>query len=667
MRRHRAAAPAIVALFLVALSAPLDAGAAVAFAGRLDRPSTASRFGASVASDASGDVLVVGAPGIGNGEAPGRAYVYERSGASFDRVATLRTSDDAARNGFGDDVAISGDTIVIGAPDAFGDADRAYVFVRPSTGWSGTLTETAMLAPASTGPSSFGSAVDVDGRVAVIGNGTGVFVYVEPETGWAGTRTPSATLVAAAGVDIGARVAIDGTVIVSGDPDGCSRCGVGVYERPLLIGWTGSVSPSATLVAPENAFAFGAVDISGGTVVVGAANEWIDGSILYAGGAYVFERPAAGWSGALAPSAALHAGDATFYDGFGWAVVIDGENVVVGNHSDASDGSKNDGAYVFRKPAGGWTGSLAEDQKVAGGTTVGVFGSAVAAGGGTLLIGDPLDGAPGNFTGAAFAYFSDADGDTRPDVVDNCPAVANTAQTDTDSDGAGDACDGDDDGDGSLDAVDNCSTVPNADQADLDGDQLGDACDEDDDADAILDATDNCPALANPDQADLDADGAGDACDPDDDDDGIADASDNCGVLANPTQLDLDGDAVGDACDSTNTVGIDVLPGVSPNAIRTIGKLVPVAILSGPTFDATTRVDRTSLRFGRDGTEASAVGECREGDVDADGLADLTCDFAVKASKLGSRDRTARLTGRTLGTEATTFAGEDAVTWSKGR
>ncbi len=48
----------------------------------------------------------------------------------------------------------------------------------------------------------------------------------------------------------------------------------------------------------------------------------------------------------------------------------------------------------------------------------------------------------------------DDDGDGIGDGYDDCPAVANGAQTDTDRDGLGDACDEDDDGDAVLDAED---------------------------------------------------------------------------------------------------------------------------------------------------------------------------------------------------------------------
>lgn len=108
----------------------------------------------------------------------------------------------------------------------------------------------------------------------------------------------------------------------------------------------------------------------------------------------------------------------------------------------------------------------------------------------------------------------------------------------------------DQDGDGVVDAEDNCAAVANADQSDSDADGFGDLCDLDQDGDFVEDTSDNCPALANPLQADLDGDLIGDACDPDVDGDDVANVSDNCSVNANAAQADFDNDGLGDACDT---------------------------------------------------------------------------------------------------------------------
>ncbi len=57
---------------------------------------------------------------------------------------------------------------------------------------------------------------------------------------------------------------------------------------------------------------------------------------------------------------------------------------------------------------------------------------------------------------AIFLVMVDPDNDGILYGADNCPLVANPAQTDTDSDGLGNVCDADNDEDGLTDSVDNC-------------------------------------------------------------------------------------------------------------------------------------------------------------------------------------------------------------------
>ena len=125
-------------------------------------------FGRYVA--VSGATVVVGAPNDDdNGSNSGSAYVFVRSGISWSQQAKLTASDAAAFDFFGVSVAISGDTAVVGAnfDDGKGvDSGSAYVFVRSGTTWTEQAKLTASDAAAL---DQFGIEVSISGDTAVVG------------------------------------------------------------------------------------------------------------------------------------------------------------------------------------------------------------------------------------------------------------------------------------------------------------------------------------------------------------------------------------------------------------------------------------------------------------------------------------------------------------------
>jgi len=88
----------------------------------------------------------------------------------FVEQAKLTASDGAAGDEFGFSVAISGDTVVVGADGDNSDQGSAYVFVKPGGGWATTSAFTAKLT-ASDGAAGdyFGASVAISGDTVVVG------------------------------------------------------------------------------------------------------------------------------------------------------------------------------------------------------------------------------------------------------------------------------------------------------------------------------------------------------------------------------------------------------------------------------------------------------------------------------------------------------------------
>src|SRR5208283_390186 len=92
---------------------------------------TSNGFGVSVAI--SGTTVVAGAPGLAG--AAGRAYVFKKAGVTWAQASELKSVGAVAKEDFGYTVAISGTTAVVGAPGLAKDAGRAYAFTNTANGW----------------------------------------------------------------------------------------------------------------------------------------------------------------------------------------------------------------------------------------------------------------------------------------------------------------------------------------------------------------------------------------------------------------------------------------------------------------------------------------------------------------------------------------------------
>jgi hypothetical protein len=272
-------------------------------------------FGWSVAI--SGSTAVVGA--VANNSFTGAAYVFVRSGSTWSQQAELTAADGAANDFFGNSVAVSGSTVLVGAPDINSFTGAAYVFI----GSGGTWSQQAELTAADFGPNAyFGASVALSGGIAVVGatgeNTTGsAYVF----TGSGSTWTQRIRLFGAdaqPGDAFGVSVAISGSTVVAG-ADGRSP---GVAY--VFTGHGGTWAQHAELAASDgtaNDLFGSSVAVSGSTVVVGAFGKNSD-----TGAAYVFARSGSIWPQQFELTAPSDGAD----DFFGWSAAVSGSTAMVG-------------------------------------------------------------------------------------------------------------------------------------------------------------------------------------------------------------------------------------------------------------------------------------------------------------------------------------------------
>lgn len=204
--------------------------------------------------------------------------------------------------------------------------------------------------------------------------------------------------------ELGASVAVSGNVVVAGEPGcpaGCDFVGAAYVFVEPATGWA-NMTQTAKLTASDgvagNGFGF-AVSISGETIVVGAHGD--NGG---RGAAYVFVEPATGWAN-MTETAKLTASDSTASELVGRSVSISGNTVVAGAPQDTIGAHKEQGAaYVFVEPASGWA-SMTETAKLTAsdGVSYGELGYSVGIDRNTVVAGEPSP-IPGKTASPGTAY-----------------------------------------------------------------------------------------------------------------------------------------------------------------------------------------------------------------------------------------------------------------------
>ena len=412
------------------------------------------QLGRSVAMSADGSTVVVGAPFKKlNGVLSGVAYVFVRPPAQEGGwnstnpmyYANRLQPSDFATSGlmFGLSAAVSADggTIIVGATGAaqFSKTGAVYVYVRTPGYWGGgwALAQTAKLLPENVYQystwGSFGTSVDIadDGATIIVGSPNhgpadglwdgAAHVFFRPALGWAvATESYRIRGWTETGYQyytrFGSSVSINGnrTFVAVGAPGEWEYRGAaytftlalsqysGLYYRQVQKFWDFNDQPYEAFGASVS------LSATGDTLAVGEPGAVING--VRPGSVTVYQKlPNGGPAWYTMGVLTITNGNESDSLGEEVSVSSDGNTIVAGS-SDTSDITPG-AAYVFRKPATGWTsGTESAEVTPADGVPGNRFGSrvAVAGDGAALVVGSPWHAVNyQNRQGAAYVFTPD--------------------------------------------------------------------------------------------------------------------------------------------------------------------------------------------------------------------------------------------------------------------
>jgi len=309
-----------------------------------------NRFGSPIAVD--GETLVAAATNDAtNGQATGAVRVFVRGAQGWEPQQTLNSSEIQLYDYFGNSVAVDGDTIVVGNGSHdladYGEG-AAWVFVRSG----GTWTEQArLIAPDGKKADNFGRSVAVSGDTVVVGaqasddHGPGsgsAYIYVRSGTNWNLQQKLSPSDLGPEDI-FGVEVDLDGDRALIGayadDDDGISSGTVYYYTRS---GETGSLIQQVHSPTAEAYRYFGmSVDVFGDRMIVGEPGY--DAGATSTGRAYVYVLNGGSWT------YSHYVGPSSYSEGDNWgrAVAISEKAVIVAGSPADAHGKDSGGAWLL--------------------------------------------------------------------------------------------------------------------------------------------------------------------------------------------------------------------------------------------------------------------------------------------------------------------------------
>ena len=352
------------------------------------KPGTADDDSGSAASNSSGG----GGLATGGGFASGGAGAAGGAAPDFATATVTLLSPPVLTTpgAFGGVVAVSGETVLVGARQQNAQAGAIHVFAGVGANWTHV---NALQAQMAVSDDLFGSSLAFSGDIAVAGApGRGMpefagsaFVLRRNGQSW----VSQFELKEKPGVELarfGAAVALSGNRVAVGAPD--------IYEYGRVSFFTASGNdwvPDGEVTSTVESQAFGqALALDGDTVVIGAPGFTAPPA------AYVYVRQNGDW----VQQAQLIPGDGAVGKKFGTSVALSGNTAIVGTGS--TDLNETSAVYVFTRTGDSWSQQTQLEPRV--NQPGSRFGRAVAISGNVLLVGAPRDNELAETSGAAYVF-----------------------------------------------------------------------------------------------------------------------------------------------------------------------------------------------------------------------------------------------------------------------